>query len=104
MRVRVGAVEGTPPARRFIQVGHPQRLIESRNWGLEGPAISTHQVTGTIDNPETIEIPLEVTSDTIREFAVQEKAAEQRKPQSTLGCAQQAQGSKRLWPPTSYLD
>ncbi len=73
MRVRVGAVEGTPAERRFIQVGHPQRLIESRNWGLEGPAISTHQVTGTIDNPEMIEIPLEVTSDTIREFAVQEK-------------------------------
>ena len=73
MRVRVGAVEGTPAERRFIQVGHPQRLIESRNWGLEGPAISTHQVTGTIENPETIEIPLEVTANTIREFAVQEK-------------------------------
>ena len=73
MRVRVGAVKGTPPARRFIQVGHPQRLIESRNWGLEGPAISTHQVSGTIENPETIEIPLEVGADTIREFAVQEK-------------------------------
>ena len=73
MRVRVGAVEDTPPARRFIQVGHPQRLIESRNWGLEGPAISTHQVSGTIENPETIEIPLEVGADTIREFAVQEK-------------------------------
>jgi hypothetical protein len=73
MRVRVGAVEGTPAERRFIQVGHPQRQIESRNWGLEGRAISTHQVTGTIDNPETIEIPLEVTANTIREFAVQEK-------------------------------
>ena len=73
MRVRVGAVEETPPARRFIQVGHPQRLIESRNWGLEGPAISTHQVAGTIENPETIEIPLEVGENTIREFAVQEK-------------------------------
>ena len=73
MRVRVGAVEGTPAERRFIQVGHPQRQIESRNWGLEGRAISTHQVTGTIENPETIEIPLEVTADTIREFAVQEK-------------------------------
>ena len=73
MRVRVGAVEGTPAERRFIQIGHPQRQIESRNWGLEGRAISTHQVTGTIDNPETIEIPLEVTADTIREFAVQEK-------------------------------
>ena len=73
MRVRVGAVKGTPAARRFIQVGHPQRLIESRNWGLEGPAISTHQVSGTIENPETIEIPLEVGADTIREFAIQEK-------------------------------
>lgn len=73
MRVRVGAVEGTPAERRFIQVGPPQRQIESRNWGLEGRAISTHQVTGTIDNPETIEIPLEVTANTIREFAVQEK-------------------------------
>ena len=73
MRVRVGAVEGTPAERRFIQVGHPQRQIESRNWGLEGRAISTHQVSGTIENPETIEIPLEVTSSTIREFAVQEK-------------------------------
>ena len=73
MRVRVGAVQGTPADRRFIQVGHPQRQIESRNWGLEGRAISTHQVTGTIENPETIEIPLEVTSETIREFAVQEK-------------------------------
>ena len=73
MRVRVGAVEGTPAERRFIQVGHPQRQIESRNWGLEGRAISTHQVTGTIENPETIEIPLEVTATTIPEFAVQEK-------------------------------
>ncbi len=73
MRVRVGVVEGTPAERRFIQVGHPQRQIESRNWGLEGRAISTHQVTGTIENPETIEIPLEVTSKTPREFAVQEK-------------------------------
>ncbi|MDB4381028.1 DUF1587 domain-containing protein, partial [Mariniblastus sp.] len=73
LRVRVGAVEGTPAERRFIQVGHPQRQIESRNWGLEGRAISTHQVSGTIDNPETIEIPLEVTANTIPEFAIQEK-------------------------------
>ena len=73
MRVRVGAVKGAPASRRFIQVGHPQRLIASRNWGLTGRAISSHQVNGTIENPETIEIPLEVGSQTIREFAVQEK-------------------------------
>ena len=73
MRVRVGAVKGAPASRRFIQVGHPQRKIESRNWGLEGRAISSHQVTGTIQDPETIEIPLEVTANSIREFAIQEK-------------------------------
>ena len=73
MRVRVGVVEGTPASRRFIQVGHPQREIESRDWGLEGRAISSHQVAGTIDNPEVIEIPLEVGTNTPKEFAVQEK-------------------------------
>ena len=73
MRVRAGAVEGSPASRHFIEVGHPQRQIAIRNWGLEGRAISSHQVTGTIENPETIEIPLEVGSKTPREFAIQEK-------------------------------
>ena len=73
MRVRVGAAEGSPASRHFIQVGHPQRQIASRNWGLEGRAISSHQVTGTIENPQTIEIPLEVGSNATPEFAIQEK-------------------------------
>jgi len=73
IRVRVGAVKGTPASRRFIEIGHPQRVIASRDWGLEGPSISAHQVTGTIEEPQIIEIPVEVSSDTIREFAVQEK-------------------------------
>lgn len=73
MRVRAGKVEGSPASRHFIQVGHPQRQIASRNRGLEGRAISSHQVTGTIENPQTIEIPLEVGSNTIPEFAIQEK-------------------------------
>ena len=88
MRVRVGVVEGTPDERRFIQVGHPQRQIETRNWGLEGRAISTHQVTGTIDNPEILEIPLEVTADTLGEFAVQEKQPNNGNLKALLGCAQ----------------
>ncbi|PHR89499.1 MAG: hypothetical protein COA78_35785 [Blastopirellula sp.] len=73
LRVHVGAVKGSPASRHFIEVGHPQRLINSRNWGLEGQPISSHQVTGTIENPETIEIPLEVGSRTPKEFAIQEK-------------------------------
>ena len=73
LRVAAAAVDGSPASRRFIQVGHPQRQIASRNWGLAGPAISTHQVSGTITNPEVIEIPLTVRSDTPKEFAIQEK-------------------------------
>jgi hypothetical protein len=73
LRVAAAAVDGSPTSRRFIQVGHPQRQIASRNWGLAGPAISTHQVSGTIEKPEVIEIPLEVGTDTIKEFAIQEK-------------------------------
>jgi hypothetical protein len=73
LRVAAAAVEGSPAKRHFIEAGHPQRLIESRNWGLEGQPISSHQVTGTIENPQVIEIPLEVGTDTIKEFAIQEK-------------------------------
>ncbi|NNC87499.1 MAG: DUF1592 domain-containing protein [Akkermansiaceae bacterium] len=73
LRVAAAAVEGSPAERHFIEVGHPQRRIESRNWGLEGRPLSSHQVTGTIENPEVIEIPLEVGTDTIKEFAIQEK-------------------------------
>jgi len=73
LRVRLGTVKGTPASRRFIELGHPQRDIGSRDWGLKGRAISVHQVSGTIEKPETIEISIEVRSDTIREFAVQEK-------------------------------
>ncbi len=73
LRVAAAAVEGAPASRHFIEVGHPQREIAPRDWGLEGKAISSHQVTGTIENPQVIEIPLEVGADTIREFAIQEK-------------------------------
>ena len=72
-RVRLGAVKGTPAARKFIEIGHPQRDIKSRDWGLKGKPISVHQVTGSIEAPQIMEIPIGVRSDTTREFAVQEK-------------------------------
>ena len=75
LRARVGLVEGSDPSRHFIQFGHPQRMYNGVEWdyGLEGRSISTHQVTGTIGNPQIIEIPIDVGPDTPREFAVQEK-------------------------------
>ena len=73
VRVRVGAVKGTPASRRFIEVGHPQRDIDSRNWGLKGKPIGVRQVTGTIEAPQIIEFPIELRSGMPKEFAVQEK-------------------------------
>ena len=84
LRVRVGVVKGSDPSRHFIQVGHPQRLyngIEFDN-GFSGKVISTHQVSGTIKEPQIIEVPIEVRSDTIREFAVQEKQPNNGKPKA----------------------
>ena len=73
VRVRVGAVKGTPASRRFIEVGHPQRDIDSRDWGLKGKPIGVRQVTGTIEAPQIIEFPIELRPGMPKEFAVQEK-------------------------------
>ena len=73
VRVRVGVVKGTPASRRFIEVGHPQRDIDSRDWGLKGKPIGVRQVTGTIEAPQIIEFPVDLRSGMPQEFAVQEK-------------------------------
>ena len=65
-------MKSTPAPRRFIEIGHPQRVIASRTE-IRGTIDQRASVTGTIEEPQIIEIPIEVSSDTIREFAVQEK-------------------------------
>ena len=72
VRVRVGAVKGTPAFRRFIEVGHP-RNRRIGGWGLKGKPISVRQVTGTIEAPQIIEFPIDLRSGMPQEFAVQEK-------------------------------
>ena len=73
LRVRVGAVEGAPESRRFIEVGHPDTTGRAKQ-GIVFP-LSSHQITGTIDQPQIIETRVEVGADTIRAFSVQEKQA-----------------------------
>lgn len=52
VRVRIAATKDAPPERRFMEFGiHPQ----------SGQILSTHEVTGTMDAPQTIEIPLTMT-------------------------------------------
>jgi mono/diheme cytochrome c family protein len=52
VRVRVAAVPDAPAERRFIQFGTRPRA---------GQALSTHEVTGTFEHPQVIEIPFTFT-------------------------------------------
>jgi hypothetical protein len=72
MRVRAGVVEGSPSYRHFIQIGYPQR-VNQVPAGFASLPISSHQVTGTIEQPEVIETQLEVGLHTQREFGIQER-------------------------------
>ena len=71
LRINAGIAEGAPPFRHFIQLGHPQRDNHLKS-GITG-VISTHHVTGTIEEPEMLETEIVVGADTIREFAIQER-------------------------------
>jgi hypothetical protein len=70
MRLRVGAVDGTPADRHFIQIGH--RDSDSSEVGF-GSILSTHQITGSVANPQVLEIPLQVTAETAQGFSIRER-------------------------------
>ena len=52
VRIRAAATDDAPPERRFLDFG-----IHART----GKVMATHQITGTLDKPQTIEIPLTLT-------------------------------------------
>jgi hypothetical protein len=79
LRLRVAALDGAPENRCFIEVGNP-----GPNGGKDLPRdfklLTTHQVTGTIANPQIIEVPVILSATnpkdaavSLREFAVREK-------------------------------
>ncbi len=72
MRVRAGVVEGSPSFRQFIEIGHPQHVNRVPAGFADFP-ISSHQVNGTIEQPEVIETQLEVGLHTQRDFGIQER-------------------------------
>ncbi len=54
VRIRLAHADDAPPERRFIEFGiHPR----------DGQILSTHEVTGSLANPQIIEIPLTLTSE-----------------------------------------
>ncbi|MEY2599445.1 MAG: hypothetical protein RLZZ142_1704 [Verrucomicrobiota bacterium] len=52
LRVRVAALENAPPERRFLDFG---------NDPIGGRVLSTHSVSGTLQNPQVLEIPFHLT-------------------------------------------
>ncbi len=65
VRLRVAASEKVGPERRFIEFG--------RGGGNPFKHESTHMVTGTLAEPQVIEIPLTLTAKGLRTFFVRER-------------------------------
>lgn len=72
LRVRIGALPDAPKDRRFIQFG----VTDPNNPNVSPTSfslLSTHQITGTVDKPQILEIPVNITLDSNRTFALREK-------------------------------
>ncbi|RFC46514.1 MAG: Protein of unknown function DUF1592/DUF1588/DUF1587/DUF1585/DUF1595/Planctomycete cytochrome C [Verrucomicrobia bacterium] len=66
VRVRLGATAGSPAARRFVEFG------SQHDSGVRA-VTSSHQVTGTLENPQVLEIPLKFSPAKGRGWFFQEK-------------------------------
>jgi hypothetical protein len=72
LRMRVAANDAAPKERRFVEVG--QRGDDVSDFTV----FSAHQVTGTLGQPQVIELPVNVALGGKREFAVREKRPNSR--------------------------
>lgn len=66
LRFRIGAVAGTPKERHFVELG---TRIDKDEFGL----MQTFQISGTTDDPQTIEVPVSISADGPRTFVLREK-------------------------------
>ncbi|MEY5008945.1 MAG: hypothetical protein RLZZ253_84, partial [Verrucomicrobiota bacterium] len=70
LKIRAGTVPGTPVERHFLEIGTPD---EGRiQWNLKSIA-STHQVRGTVDHPEILEVPFAVVNSTPPTLSIRER-------------------------------
>ena len=72
LRMRVAANDAAPKERRFIEVG--QRGDDVSTFTV----LSAHQVTGTLAQPQVIEVSVEVSTTGKREFAIRERRPNSR--------------------------
>lgn len=96
LRVRMAALEETPADRHFIEVGHP---TQPGAFDI----LSTHQITGTIQTPQCIEIPVTLTSTGSRTFAIREKRLNSREHEVALAVLY-AKKHNTWYPPAMWID
>lgn len=75
VRIRAGAVEDTPPQRRFLEVGHPD--LHNANGPMDEPGaisiLKTFHVTGSIENPRDLELIVDLSLNSPRTLVMKEK-------------------------------
>jgi len=64
LRIRLGAVEGSDPSRHFVEIGHPKKLNGTSPGFTK--LLSTQPISGTIENPEIIEVNIEFGAKALR--------------------------------------
>jgi hypothetical protein len=72
LRVRLAATDEAPPERRFIEVGTGK--ADASDFNVR----SSHQVIGTLADPQTLEIPVEINAGGDRNFAIRDKRPNNR--------------------------
>ena len=96
LRVRMAALEDTPAERHFIEVGHP---TQPGAFDI----LSAHQITGSIEQPQTIEIPVTLTSTGSRTFAIREKRQNSREQEVAIAVLYRNK-HKTWYPPAMWID
>ena len=78
LRIRLAASDESPKERRFIEIGTGKADAADFN------VLSSHQVTGTLANPQTLEIPVEINANGDRNFAIRDKRPNTREAEYAM--------------------
>lgn len=78
LRVRLAASDESPKERRFIEIGTGKADAADFN------VLTSHQVTGTLANPQTLDIPVEINASGDRNFAIRDKRPNTREAEYAM--------------------
>ena len=67
LRARIAATDESPKERRYIEVGF------GKGNSADFDVLSSHQITGTLAQPQVLAIPVEITAAGKRNFAIRDK-------------------------------